>query len=242
MPGHGPVVEVRHRQEDHHGDGEDGVEVEGDGLDEQVQAVPVLHVGADRRGPGGHRRDDAHGRRRGVDEVGELRPADPALVGHGPHDGAHGEAVEVVVHEDQHAQGDDGELGSGPGLDVGGGPAPEGGGASGLVHEHHQDAQYHQEDQDAHVVAVGQGPYEPVVKDVGQGAFEVEVGIEKPAHQDAHEQGGVHLLGHEGEAYGDDGGQQRPEGLIEAGGDLPVTLAGGEGHGGGDEQQDQQDG
>ena len=99
-----------------------------------------------------------------------------------------------------------------------------------------------QEDQDAHVVAVGEGGHEPFVEDMGQGAFEAEVSIQKSARQNPHEQGGVHLLGDEGETDGDDGGQQRPEGLIEAGGGLPVPVAGGEGHGGGDEQQDQQDG
>ena len=123
-----------------------------------------------------------------------------------------------------------------------GGPATEGGGTAGLVHERYEDTQDHQEDQDAHVVAVGEGRHHAVVEDVGQGALKAEVSIEEPAHHDAHEQGGVDLLGDEGQADGDDGWEQRPEGLIEAGGGLSVRFVLGEGEGGGDEEEQDQEG
>ena len=99
-----------------------------------------------------------------------------------------------------------------------------------------------QEHQDAHVVAVGQGAHDTVVEDVGQRPLEMEVGVQQTAHQDAHEQGGVDLLRDQSEADGDDGGQQRPEGLIETGGSFRVRLALGEGEGGGKQQQNEQDG
>ena len=121
-------------------------------------------------------------------------------------------------------------------------PAPEGRGAAGLVHEDDEDAQDHQEDQDAHVVGVGEGRGDAVVEDVGQGALKAEVGVEQAAHYDAHEEGGVDLLGDEGKADGDDGREQGPEGLIEAGGGLGVRLALGEGEGGGDQEQQDQEG
>ena len=55
-------------------------------------------------GPGGDRGDHAHGGGGGVNEVGQLGTGDPMAVGDGPHDGAHGEAVEIVIDEDQNAQ------------------------------------------------------------------------------------------------------------------------------------------
>ena len=101
------------------------VEVIGNGLNEELDAG---HAGVELRGdagdggcPRGDRRDHADRRGGGVNEVGELHAGDALAVGHGGHDGADGEAVEVVVDEDQHAEGEGGEQGADDDADEEGG-------------------------------------------------------------------------------------------------------------------------
>ena len=195
---HGAILDLHHNHGDHHHNGEQGVEVEGDRLDEDGQALAVGHIAGHCGGPGADGGDDAHRGGGGVDEVGQLHPGDVVLVGDGAHDRAHGEAVEVVVNEDQNAQHDGGQLRPHPAFDVLGGPAAEGGGAAGLVHQADHSAQDDQEDQDAHIVAVRQHRDDPVLEHMEHGSLELEAGIEQAAGQDADEQGGVDLLGDQG--------------------------------------------
>ena len=147
------------------------------------------------------------------------------LVGDGPHDAAHGETVEIVVDEDEAAQQDRGQLRPHPGLDVLLGPAAKGGGAAGLVHHADHGTQNDQEDQDAHVIAVGQGGHDAVLKDVEQRPLELEVGIEQAAHQNADEQGGIDLLGQQGQGDGDHRGQQGEGGVVKVAGGLDIALS-----------------
>ena len=42
MQQHGPIVQLHEDDEDHHQQGEQGIEVKGDGLDEDADAVPSL--------------------------------------------------------------------------------------------------------------------------------------------------------------------------------------------------------
>ena len=137
------------------------------------------------------------------------------LVGDGAHDGAHSEAVEVVVNEDQHAQHDGGQLRPHSAFDVLGGPAAEGGGPAGLVHQADHSAQDDQEDQDAHIVAVRQHRDNTVLEYMEHGSLKLEAGIEQAAGQDADEQGGVNLLGDQGQTDGDHRGQQGKGGGVE---------------------------
>ena len=225
IPGHRAEVHLHHHQADHHHQSEQGIEVIGDGSDEQVQALAVLGKAGHGGGPGGDGGDDAHGSGGGIDDIGQLHPGDVVLVGDGPHDAAHGEAVEIVVNEDEAAQQDRGQLRPHPGLDILLGPAAKGGGAAGLVHHAHHSAQDDQEDQDAHVIAVGQGGHNAVLKDVEQRPLELEVGIEQTAHQDTDEQGGVDLLGQQGQGDGDHRGQQGQGGVIEVAGGLDIALS-----------------
>ena len=133
------------------------------------------------------------------------------LVRHGTHDAAHGEAVEIVVNEDQHAQQDGGQLRAHAGFDVGLGPAAKGGAAARLVHQGHHHAQQHQENQDAQVVGVGHGGDEAAAEQPVHGVFQMEVIQQQRPGGDAHEQGGVYFLGNQGQHDGDDGRHQRPE-------------------------------
>ena len=98
------------------------------------EALAVLHEAGDGGGPGADGGDDTHGGSGGVDEVGQLHAGDVVLVGDGTHHGTHGEAVEVVIDEDEHTQQNGSQLRAHTALDVLGGPAAEGGGAARLVH------------------------------------------------------------------------------------------------------------
>ena len=117
------------------------------------------------------------------------------------------------------------KLDTGPGLDVRLCPAAEGGGTAGLVHQAHHNAQDDQEDQNANVVAVGEGGHNSVVEGVENRALKGEVGVEKAAHQDSDKQGGVDLLGNQSQCNGDDRGQQGHRGIEEIAGRGDVALA-----------------
>ena len=121
-------------------------------------------------------------------------------------------------------------------------PASKCGRTAGLVHEDYQDAQYDEEDQDAHVVAVGQGGHDPVVEDMGQCPLKTEIRVQQAAHQDAYEQGRIHFLRDQRQSDGDDSREQRPKGLIKTrwGFCVPFTLS--EGYSGRYKQKDEQDG
>ena len=100
---HRAVIELRDQHEEHEEDREQGVEVIGDGLHERREAV-FSQIAAHGNRPRGDRRDDAHRRRRGVDDPRQFFAADVEAIGDGTHDRADRQAVEVVVHEDENAE------------------------------------------------------------------------------------------------------------------------------------------
>ena len=206
--GHGAVVHLQDHQTEHHNNGQQGVEVVGNGPDEQRQAAAVLHEAGHSRRPGADGGNDADRRGGGVDEIGQLGPGDVLLVGDGPHDAAYGEAVEIVVNENQHAQQNAGQLSAGTALDVVCRPPAEGRGAAGLVHQADHGAQNHQENQDTHVVAVGEHADDAVLEHMQDRSLKGEVGVEQAAYHNADEQRGIDLLGQQSQADGDHRGEQ----------------------------------
>ena len=217
---HGAVVRAREDEEQAHHNGQQGVIVVGNGVQEHGKAVDAGafgHAGGNGGGPAGHRRNDAHRGGGGINEVSQLCAGDLLPVGHGAHHRAHGQAVEVVVHKNEHAQNKGGKLRPGPGVDVGGGPAAKGGGAAGLVHQGHQNAQHHQKDQNAHVAAVRElGDHAAVLVEEqgGDRQLQVAVGKEQRAGGNAHQQGGVDLLGVQGQHNGHHRRQQGKHGAV----------------------------
>ena len=216
---HGAVVELHHSQGNDEDKGQQGVEIIGNGPDKQLNAADAgIQIGGhagDGGGPGGYRSDHAHGGGGSVNEVGQLGPGNLVSVGDGTHDTAHGEAVEVVVNEDQHTQDKGGQHGPYPSLDVLLRPAAEGGGTAGGVHQSYDDAQEDQEEEDAGIAL--NGGDQAVVDDGIQDSHWGEVALEQGAYQDADEQGRVGLLGDEGQDNGHDGGHQAPEGRVHVG-------------------------
>ena len=136
------------------------------------------------------------------------------LVSQRTHDGTDGQAVEIVVDEDQATQSDHGQLSDHTALDVGGGPFTESSGAAGSVHQLDHNAQDDQEDQNTDVVAVGQVGDDAVVKHMGDGAHEVEIGVHRGTDQDTKKQRGIHFLGDQGQTDGDHRRQRSPQGVV----------------------------
>ena len=209
---HGAVVELHGDEREDEDEGQDGIKVVGDGLDEQLDAahagIEVRRRGGDRRRPGRDRRDHAHGRGRGVDEVGQLRAGDLVVVGDRAHDGADGQAVEIVVDENEHTEHERGQLRADARFDVRLGPAAEGGGAARRVDQRDDDAQQHEEQEDARVA--GDGGDEAVIDNGVERRHGREAAGEQTAHQHADEQRAVRFLGDERENDRNDRRQQRP--------------------------------
>ena len=147
-------------------------------------------------------------------------------VGHGTHDGSYGQAVEIVIDEDQNAQGHGGKLGAHTGPDPLGGPLAEGCGAARPVHQLDDNAQKDQEDQDADIVGIRHGMDHAVIdaftallhrfhENVVQSAHKAAAGIKEAADHDADEERAVDLFGHQGQGNGNDGRQERPESSVQ---------------------------
>ena len=100
---HRAVIELRDQHEEHEEDREQGVEVVGDGLHERREAV-FSQIAAHGNRPRRDRRNDAHRRRRGVDDPRQFLAADMEAVGDGTHDRADRKTVKIVVHEDEDAK------------------------------------------------------------------------------------------------------------------------------------------
>ena len=201
---HGAVLYLHHDHEDHHGDGEQGVVVIRDGLDEQRDAVLALYETGDRCSPGGDRSDDADGSCGRVDQVSELGAGDLVLVRDGAHYAADCQTIKIVVDEDQAAEADGGELRAFSACDLLRSPVSECSTAAGAVHQLNHDAQDYQEHQDAHVVGVGENCNDAVIEDMVQGPLEVITRIQESAGNDTDEQGAVNFLGDQCQRDGDD--------------------------------------
>ena len=223
---HRAVVELHEHERDDEHEREQRVEVVRNGAHEQIKAVVVLDDAGNGGGPRGDRRDHANGRGRGVDEIGELGTGDLVPVGDRQHDRADGQAVEVVVNEDQDAEQEGGEHRADAALDVGLGPAAEGGAAAGAVDERDHGAEDDEEEHDAG--AVGDGGHHTVVDDGVKAGDGVEVGVKQRTEQDADEQRRVNFLRDECEDDGDDRRHECPERKRHAAGgcDLAGALAG----------------
>ena len=215
MHSHRAVVEAHDADGDDEHEGEDGIEVVGDGADEELDALALiaLHLAGvigHGGGPRGYGSDHTYRSGGGVDQVGELSAGDLVAVGDGLHDRTDGQAVEVVVDEDKHAQHEGGEHSAGAGLDVLCGPASEGLGAAGLIDQSDDDAQLDKEDE--HACRTADGVDEAVAGDGVYRLQRVELGSQQRAYDDTHDQRGINFLGDQGQSDSDDRRYQRPEG------------------------------
>ena len=148
---HGAVINPQKDDQQHHNQGQQRIEVIRDGLYKNADTVFPFYKAGNRRGPGRNRRNDADRRRRGVDQVGQLGAADVIFVGYRTHNGTHGQAVEIVINENQAAQQHGCQLRTGTAFDMRGRPLTERGGTAGTVHQLHHHAQNNQENQNAYV-------------------------------------------------------------------------------------------
>ena len=117
--------------------------------------IEIVRCGGDCRCPGGNGSDHADRRGGRVDQIGQFGAGNPVAVGDRAHDRADGQAVEIVVDEDQDAEDEGRQHGAHAGLDVLFRPAPDGRGAAGVIDERHDDAQQYKENEDAGVAGDG---------------------------------------------------------------------------------------
>ena len=210
---HGAEVEAAHADHDDHDQGEEGVEIVGGWWRRRPrsrsQSAGGLEVAAHCRRPAGDGGDDADGGGGGVDDVGQLGAGDAEAVRDGTHDRAHGEAVEIVVDEDEDPKAGGGEHGRATALDVAGGPFAVGPRAAGHGDDVDQRPQQGAEEDDVEVQLAdhdGKSRFHGFDQQrTGTGADGVDDG---PA-EDAQEERGDDFLGQQGQGDGDDGGQQR---------------------------------
>jgi len=187
---HRAIVKLHERETDNENKRKEAVVVPGDGTDEQLRAGhdALVHDAGDRRRPRGDRRDHAYGRGGRVDEIGELGAGDAVAVRHGTHDAADGEAVKIVVHEDQYAEKDRSKHRAGAGVHVLFRPAPERRRAARAVHKRNENAEQDEEQENADVPGVRHAGDEAVVDDNVQRFYRREPGDERRAHDDAEEE------------------------------------------------------
>ena len=212
---HGAVVGFHHNHGHHEHDGQQRIEVIGNGLDKQFKAghTGAVGIGRHRRRPRADGRNHTDGGRCGVDDIRQFGTGDAVVVRHGGHHRAHGQAVEIVVDEDEHAQCEGGQLRAHTGFDMGLGPAAECGGGARLINQCHDDAQHHQEQEDAGGAA--DGGDEAGVGDVVDRRGHRAAAGEDSTHGDTEEQRGIHLFGNQSQTDGDNGRNQRPEGAVD---------------------------
>lgn len=146
----------------------------------------------------------------GIDDICQLGPGNPVFVRHRLHDCTHGQAVEVVIDEDQDAQDTGGQFRGPTAGDLPGGPLAVGLGTAGLVHHTDQGTQQGQEQDDIEFV---RGPY-GLGHDFKSGrthGHQTAAGsscINQAAGQDPQHQGRNHFFGDKRKRDGNNRGQQ----------------------------------
>ena len=192
-----------------------GVQIVGNGADEQAQAFSLRSNGGNGCCPGRNGGNDTDRSGGSIDDICQLFPGNFELVGDGPHHRANSQTVEVVINEDQHAQNTGGDQGAALVLDPLGCPTAVGSRTAGLVDHGDHHSQQNQENQNAHVPAVADlGDHH--IKGIQHHIPQTPVCVDQGACQNAHKQGGVDLLGQQGQSNGNHGRQQSHQGAIAA--------------------------
>ena len=128
----------------------------------------------------------------------------------GTHDSTDGQAVEVVIDEDEYAKSEGGEHGADSRFDVFLCPAAEGGGTARLVEQGDDDAEEDQEQEDT--CRAGDRGDHRVVDQVVHGGGGAELGSEQRTDEGTDQQGRIDFFRDKGEADGDDRREQSPQG------------------------------
>ncbi len=211
---HGAEIELHESDQDDEGQGQQGIEIVGDGPAEQCEGRDLCAGGigntagiiGNRSCPGRNGGDHADGCGGRVDDIGKLCAADLVCIGNGTHYGTYGEAVEIVIDEDKDAQQEGAEDSTGLALDVSLGPAAECGGTTGLVDKSDHDAENNEEYEDAR--STGNGGDEAFLYYGIHGSDDIELVIEQCAGQNTYKQRTVNFLGDQCQHDGDKRGYQ----------------------------------
>jgi len=96
---HRTEVKLHNADNDYHYNGEECVEVKGNGADKQGQAVLALNNAGNCSCPAGNGSYYTNGSCGSVDDICQLSAGYLELIGNGTHYAAHGKTVEVVIDE-----------------------------------------------------------------------------------------------------------------------------------------------
>ena len=129
-------------------------------------------------------------------------------IGNGTHNRTNGQAVEIVIDEDQHTQQEGCDQRACLGFDVGFSPTTECLRTAGTVDQGNDDTQYNQEDEDTG--AVSNSGDQTVIDDGIYRTTEIVSCVQQSTDQNTDEQRGVNLLGDQCQSNGNDRGKQCP--------------------------------
>ena len=221
---HGAVIHAGNGQKDHHDDGQDGIKIIGNRSDKEIEPVAFVHIAGNSRCPGRNRGDNADRCCGGIDHIGKFCSGYLCIVRYRPHYRAHCQTVKIVINENDDTQSDGRQLDSCPAFDMLSCPESECRRPSRLVHEGYHNAQDHQEYQDTYIVGIRKNGYDSIIEYMEKRSFKIKIRVEEPSHKDSDEEGGVYLLGQQGQSDGDHRRQQCPGSGIKVTGHLRRFL------------------
>ena len=215
---HGAVVrqEAQSHQQDHD-DGQDAIQLEGDGVDDGVLASLRRGEGAEAHhqtgyihAPSGEGEGDADGSGGAVAQPGQLLAGDLGLIGDGTHHVTHEQGGEVVGEEHQNTQRSAHDL-SNAGRDVKLLIELVGHGlnGAGLLEEGHHDTDEHLDTDDPDIVSVTQS----ALDQTGEAEQQILTGDEQ-THQNTAQDGEQGFSRNERQDNGDQSRSQRKDTII----------------------------
>ena len=197
MQFHGTVVKLHQHDGNDKDQSQQRIEVIRDGTNKQLDTVAAFHDAGDCCSPGRDGSDHADRSCRGIDDVGKLGSGDLMLIGNRTHDAANGKAVEIVVNKDDNTENKCGKHGTCTALDMSLGPASECRGTARAVDQCHHDPEDHEKQEDTGIV--GDGCDQAIIDGGIQCFHRTPVGIEKCTEKHTDKQGGIDLLGDQGQ-------------------------------------------
>ena len=150
-------------------------------------------------GPGRYEGDRRDGRRRGVDQVGQLLARDPQPIGDRSHRIADDQGIGVVVEKDRQPRAEGGELAAPPVRGERGDRLHDPARAAAASHQTNHAAQHQAEDGDGRVAGVGEGRRDVRIDGAQQSGERIEPGDEERAEPNTGKERDKDLVGDEGE-------------------------------------------
>ena len=215
---HRTVIEAHDGESDNENDGQERVEVIGDSLNEELNTgntgVEILCGGGNCCCPGGDGSDHADRSCGCVDNESELCAGDLLTVSDRAHDGADGEAVEIVINENHNAEEEGCKQSTYAGMNMLCSPLAECRGAAGEVNESNHDSEQNKEHENTGIPTVSNSTDKAIVDHGVQSADRVETCHEEGTDKNTDEEGGISFLCDKGKNYSHNRRDQCPKSTV----------------------------